>query len=50
MDVVQAMEQSSMPGRVHMSQEFADELRGGQLNELVSDEQADGTAFLAVPE
>jgi hypothetical protein len=48
MDVVQSMEQSSAPGRVHLSAEFAGELRRAGAAHLVADEQSDGTAFLAL--
>ena len=49
MDYVQEMEGSSMPGRVHMSKEFAAVLRDGGRGQLVVDELGDGTAFLATP-
>jgi hypothetical protein len=48
MDVVQAMEQSSAPGRVHVSPEFAEVLRGcSGAAEFVLEEQPDGTALLS---
>ncbi len=50
MDIVQAMEQSSLPGRVHMSQEFCAVLRDTGKPHLMVNPQPDGTAFLYVPE
>jgi hypothetical protein len=47
MDVVQAMEQTSRPGCVHMSAEFCDALRMGGSDFLIAEEQLDGSAFLA---
>ena len=47
MDETQLMEQTSEPGRVHMSANVCDALREGNMAELIADEQADGTAFLA---
>ena len=49
MDVVQAMEQSSEPGRVHMSAEFVAAIEDGGEDFLVCDRQPDGSAFLDVP-
>jgi hypothetical protein len=49
MDVVQAMEQSSLPGRVHMSAAFVAAIEDGGEEFLVCDRQPDGSAFLDVP-
>ena len=48
MDTAQLMEQTSEPGRVHMSPAFCTALRGGGKAELIADERADGTAFLVM--
>ncbi len=50
MDTVQAMEQSSALGRVHVSREFRDVLCEVGKGYRVVEEQPDGTAFLAAPE
>ena len=47
MDIVQSMEQSSAPGRVHVSPAFADALREADKEAYLADPQPDGTAFLA---
>ncbi len=48
MDFVQTMEQTSLPGFVHMSHEYCEALRAGGKGSLVGAELPDGTAFLAV--
>ncbi len=46
---MQAMEQSSALGRVHMSREFCQVLQDSGKGALVVDFQSDGTAFLEIP-